>query len=140
MKKHTTDIAGIQIEKSNIVTLKWSDVLESAFDYYYTEYLPAWTMNQTSFNNSGDKIFISKKNKEWLSWEKIEKSNRPDIATLFDLLPDLPEDKNYWQLIRSLTNESIKDPEDHFWENVFTYKPAKEVESNGRMYQIEWEA
>ncbi len=97
-------------------------------------------MNQTSFNNSGDKIFISKKDKEWVSWEKIESSNRPDIATLFDLLPDLPEDSNYWQLIRNLTDKGVKDPEDHFCENIFTYQSAKEVESNGRKYRIEWEA
>ena len=139
-KKQYIKLASTEPQGSSAVSLKWSEVLESAFDYYYTEYIPAWTLNQTHFNNIGDKLFISKKSKEWVSWEKINVSERPDIATLFDLLPDLPEDQNYWQLIKKLGSEGIKNPEDHFWENMFSYKGAHEVKVNGRIYQIEWEA
>lgn len=139
-RKQTTDLAKVEQGGSKIVALKWSDILESAFDYYYSEYIPAWTLNQTRLNNSGDKLFISKKSMEWVSWEKINKPDRPDIATLFDLLPDLPEDANFWELIKKLRDEGIKDPEDHFWENIFSYEAAKEVNINGEKYHIEWEA
>lgn len=138
--KQVINLAKVEHSSSNIVTLKWSDILESAFDYYYSEYIPAWTLNQTRFNNSGDKLFISKKSMEWVSWEKINKPDRPDIATLFDLLPDLPEDENFWQLIKKLGNEGIKDPEDHFWENIFSYEATKEINVNEKKYHIEWEA
>jgi hypothetical protein len=123
-----------------VVTLKWSEVLESAFDYYNADYIPAWALKQTPLNNSGDKLFISKRNREWVSWEKIDLSARPDIATLFDLLPDLPDDQEYGRLIKELTGEGIKDPEDHFWENMFSYKSARELIVNGRKYRIDWEA
>lgn len=139
-RKQTIDLAKVEEGSSKIVALKWSDILESAFDYYYSEYIPAWTLNQTRLNNSGDKLFISKKSMEWVSWEKINKPDRPDIATLFDLLPDLPEDENFWELIKKLSDEGIKDPEDHFWENIFSYEAAKEINVNGKMYHIEWEA
>ena len=61
MRKEALHIAGADTNESYSVTLKWSDILESAFDYYYTEYLPAWTLSVTAHNNPGDKIFISKK-------------------------------------------------------------------------------
>ncbi len=138
--KQVINLVNTEPESSDTVTLKWSDILESAFDYYYTEYIPAWTLNPTQLNNPGDKLFISKKSKEWVSWEKINLSDRPDIATLFDLLPDLPEDDNYWRLIKKLGNEGVKDPEDHFWENMFSYQSAKEIQVNGKKYRIEWEA
>ena len=123
-----------------IVALKWSEVLESAFDYYKADYIPAWALKQTPLNNSGDKLFISKKNREWVSWEKINPSERPDIATLFDLLPDLPDDLEYGKIIDELSGEGIKDPEDHFWENMFSYKSARDLIVNGKKYRIEWEA
>ncbi|MEQ9619258.1 MAG: hypothetical protein RIG61_08805 [Deltaproteobacteria bacterium] len=138
--RQTINLANDEQGRSKVVTLKWSDILESAFDYYYSEYMPAWTLNQTRLNNSGDKLFISKKSTEWVSWEKINKPDRPDIATLFDLLPDLPEDENFWKLIKKLENEGIKDPEDHFWENIFSYEAAKEISVNEKKYHIEWEA
>lgn len=140
VNKQIRNLAKVEPGSSKTVTLKWSDILESAFDYYYSEYIPAWTLNQTQLNNSGDKLFISKKNMEWVSWEKINKPDRPDIATLFDLLPDLPEDKNFWNLVKKLGDEGIKDPEDHFWENIFSYEAAKEINVNGKRYCIEWEA
>lgn len=139
-KKQYIKLASTEQETSNIVTLKWSEILESAFDYYYTEYIPAWTLNQTQFSHIGDKLFISKKTKEWVSWEKINKSERPDIATLFDLLPDLPDDQMYWQLIKKLGSDGTNNPEDHFWENLFSYKGAEEVTVGERTYRIEWEA
>ena len=139
-KKQIINLARVEQGSSKVVTLKWSDILESAFDYYYSEYIPAWALNQTRLNNSGDKLFISKKSKEWVSWEKINKPDRPDIATLFDLLPDLPGDENFWKLIKKLGIEGIKDPEDHFWENIFSYESAKEINVNGKKYHIEWEA
>lgn len=135
-----TNLANEESANYDTVTLKWSEVLESAFDYYYTEYIPAWTLNPTQLNNPGDKLFISKKSKEWVSWEKIHNSDRPDIATLFDLLPDLPEDETYWRLIKELGNEGVKEPEDHFWENLFSYKSVNEIEIEGKKYRIEWEA
>ena len=140
IRRQFLNMAEPEPDGSRVVRLKWSDVLESAFDYYYTEYIPAWTLNQTLLNNSGDKLFISKRSRDWVSWEKIEPVNRPDIATLFDLLPDLPDDNAFWQMIKKLGSEGIKEPEDHFWENIFTYRSAKEVEVNGRKYRIEWEA
>jgi hypothetical protein len=85
-------------------------------------------------------VFIWKRTKEWISWEKVDSSQRPDIATLFDLLPDLPQDDEYWQILRELENKGIKDAEDYFWENMFSYKQAKEVEVKGKKYKIEWEA
>ena len=140
MKNYATGLAEKDYSKSNEVTLKWSEVLESAFDYYYAEYIPAWALNETSFNNSGDKLFISKKSNEWVSWEKIAESERPDIATLFDLLPDLPGDDQYRQILREIRNSGIEEPEDYFWENMFSYKQANEVKINGKKYRIEWEA
>jgi hypothetical protein len=125
---------------TNTVTLKWSEILESAFEYYYTEYIPAWALSQTPLNHPGDKLFISKKSREWVSWEKIDRSERPNIATLFDLLPDLPDDERYWEIIKELIDKGIRDPEDHFWENIFTYKSAKEHYVEGKKYRIEWEA
>lgn len=140
MRKEALHIAGADTDESFSVTLKWSDILESAFDYYYTEYLPAWTLSVTAHNNPGDKIFISKKNNQWVSWETVENSDRPDIATLFDLLPDLPLDDAYWELIKKLRDEGNEEPEDHFWENIFSYRPAKVIEVKGSAYIIEWEA
>ena len=140
MKNYATGLAEKDYSKLNEVTLKWSEVLESAFDYYYAEYIPAWALNETSFNNSGDKLFISKKSNEWVSWEKIAESERPDIATLFDLLPDLPGDDQYWQILREIRNSGIEEPEDYFWENMFSYKQANEVKINDKKYRIEWEA
>jgi hypothetical protein len=139
-KRQGINLADSESAGAKTVTLKWSEILESAFEYYHTEYIPAWALNQTHLNNSGDKLFISKKNREWVSWEKIDPSERPDIATLFDLLPDLPEDEKYWALIKELANGGIRDPEDHFWENMFTYKSAKEIHVFGKKYRIEWEA
>ena len=89
MDKKAFEINDISVEKPDTVALKWSEVLESAFDYYYTEYIPAWTLSSTKLNNIGDKIYIAKRNQQWLSWENIKESDRPDVATLFDLLPDL---------------------------------------------------
>ena len=140
IRRQFLNMAEVEPDGSRVVRLKWSDVLESAFDYYYTEYIPAWTLNPTPLNKSGDKLFISKRNRDWVSWEKIEPMNRPDIATLFDLLPDLPEDSTFWQLIKKLGSEGVKEPEDHFWENIFTYRSVKEFGVNGRKYRIEWEA
>ncbi|HWP92057.1 MAG TPA: hypothetical protein VNN20_07660 [Thermodesulfobacteriota bacterium] len=140
MKNYAMGLAEKDYSKSNEVTLKWSEVLESAFDYYYAEYIPAWALNETSFNNCGDKLFISKKSNEWVSWEKIAESERPDIATLFDLLPDLPGDDQYRQILREIRNSGIEEPEDYFWENMFSYKQANEVKINGKKYRIEWEA
>lgn len=140
MKKHAMDLTRSGYSNSTIVILKWSEVLESAFDYYYADYVPAWTLNETTFNNVGDKLFISKKNDEWVSWEKIELSDRPDAATLFDLLPDLPKDDEYWKVVHEIKSSGIEDAEDYFWENMFSYKQSNEVKVNGRTYKIEWEA
>ncbi len=140
MKKHAMDLTRSGYSNSTIVILKWSEVLESAFDYYYADYVPAWTLNETTFNNVGDKLFISKKNDEWVSWEKIELSDRPDAATLFDLLPDLPKDDEYWKVVYEIKSSGIEDAEDYFWENMFSYKQSNEVKVNGRTYKIEWEA
>lgn len=140
MSKDAANYAETDNEQSNSVTLKWSDILESAFDYYYTEYIPAWTLSETRHNNPGDKLFISKKNKEWVSWETVDDADRPHIATLFDLLPDLPDDEAYWELIKKLREEGNEEPEDHFWENIFTYRSAKEIETKGKLYIIELEA
>ncbi len=124
---------------SDTVTLRWSDVLESAFDYYYNKYIPAWALNETHFNNAGDKVFIWKKDGRWVSWEGVALSERPDIVTLFDLLPDLPRDWEYWRTMRELESNGIKDAEDYFWENIFSYRHANEIEVNRRRYRIEWE-
>ena len=140
IKKQVIHLTEPDSGAAKVVTLKWSEVLESAFDYYNADYIPAWALNQTRLNNSGDKLFISKKSSEWVSWEKIVPSERPDIATLFDLLPDLPEDGQYKMLIKELVDEGIRDPEDHFWENMFSYKSARELVVNGKKYRIEWEA
>ncbi len=45
MKKHPMDSIREDSSNSEKVALKWSDVLESAFDYYYCEYIPAWALN-----------------------------------------------------------------------------------------------
>ncbi|MGH7889085.1 MAG: hypothetical protein ACRENF_00875 [Thermodesulfobacteriota bacterium] len=140
MKRHAMDLTRNSYSNSTIVILKWSEVLESAFDYYYADYVPAWTLSETPFNNMGDKLFISKKNQEWVSWEKIDPSDRPDVATLFDLLPDLPKDDEYWKTVREVKNSGIEDPEDYFWENIFSYRQSSELKVNGRNYKIEWEA
>lgn len=140
MIREASNNAETNSEQSYTVTLKWSDILESAFDYYYTEYIPAWALSETRHNNPGDKLFISKKNLQWVSWETVPDSDRPDIATLFDLLPDLPEDEAYWELIKKLKSEGNEEPEDHFWENIFSYRSAKEIEQSGRTYQIVHEA
>ncbi len=140
MCKEATNHAETDSEQSNSVTLKWSDILESAFDYYYTEYIPAWTLSETRHNNPGDKLFISKKNQQWVSWETVDEADRPHIATLFDLLPDLPDDEAYWELIKKLRLEGNEEPEDHFWENIFTYRSAKEIEMKGKTYLLEFEA
>ena len=140
MSEEVSNFAETESEQSRTVTLKWSDILESAFDYYYTEYIPAWTLSETRHNNPGDKLFISKKNQQWVSWETVEEAERPDIATLFDLLPDLPDDESYWELIKKLRDEGNEEPEDHFWENVFTYSSVKEIEQSWKVYTIEFEA
>jgi hypothetical protein len=140
MKKCAEGSIPCELYNSDTVTLKWSDVLESAFDYYYGEYLPVWALNKTLFNNVGDKIFIWKKDKEWVSWERTTLSERPDVGTLFDLLPDLPNDDEYWKIVRELESSGIKDAEDYFWENMFSYEHVNEVEVNGRRYKIKWEA
>jgi hypothetical protein len=131
---------GIELYDSDTVTLRWSDVLESAFDYYYGKYIPAWALNETHFNNAADKVFIWKRDGKWVSWEGIALSERPDIVTLFDLLPDLPRDSEYWSIMRELESRGIKDAEDYFWENIFSYKHSNEIEVNRRRYKIEWEA
>ena len=105
MSKDVANFAETESGQSSCVTLKWSDILESAFDYYYTEYIPAWTLSETRHNNPGDKLFISKKNQEWVSWETVDNVDRPHIATLFDLLPDLPDDEAYWEIIKKLREE-----------------------------------
>ncbi len=140
MIKEAANHAENDTEQSSSVTLKWSDILESAFDYYYTEYIPAWTLSETRHSNPGDKLFISKKNQQWVSWETVDDADRPHIATLFDLLPDLPDDESYWELIKKLREEGNEEPEDHFWENIFTYRSAKEIEMKGKLYIIEFEA
>lgn len=140
MSKDVLNLAETEGEKSSSVTLKWSEILESAFDYYYTEYVPAWALSETRHNNPGDKLFISKKNQKWVGWESVEESERPDIATLFDLLPDLPDDETYWELIKKLRDEGNEEPEDHFWENIFTYSSVKEIELRGNVYTLDFEA
>lgn len=140
MKKHAMNLSRNSYSNSTIVILKWSEVLESAFEYYYADYVPAWALSETPFNNTGDKLFISKRNEEWVSWEKIALSDRPDVATLFDLLPDLPKDEEYWKVVREIKNSGIDDAEDYFWENMFSYKQSNEVKVHGRIYKIEWEA
>jgi hypothetical protein len=139
MKKDTENL---EVERcdSDTVKLRLSDVLESAFDYYYSKYIPAWALNETHFNNTGDKVFIWKEDGKWVSWEGVGLSERPDIVTLFDLLPDLPEDSEYWEIVRKLESNGIKDPENYFWENIFSYRYASEIEINRRRYKIEWEA
>ena len=139
-KRQVINLSEPETPGTRAVTLKWSEVLESAFDYYNADYIPAWALKETPLNNPGDKLFISKKSREWVSWEKIGADDRPDIATLFDLLPDLPDDLQYARLIKELTAEGIRDPEDHFWENMFSYKSARDLVVNGRKYRIEWEA
>jgi hypothetical protein len=139
MKKGVEN-SGIELCDSVTVTLRWSDVLESAFDYYCGEYIPVWTLNETPFNNMGDKVFIWKKDGKWVSWERVPLSERPDVGTLFDLLPDLPQESEYWRAVHELENRGIKDAEDYFWENIFSYKHANEIEVNRRRYRIEWEA
>jgi hypothetical protein len=126
--------------KPHTVSFKWSEVLENAFDYYYSEYIPAWTLNETPFNKAGDIVFIRKKNGKWVGWETIDSNERPDIATLFDLIPDLPKDEEYKSVIREIKKKGIKDPEDYFWENIFSYKHINEIEVKERKYNIEWEA
>lgn len=140
IRKQVINFADPDSGGAKIVALKWSEILESAFDYYNADYIPAWTLKQTPLNNTGDKLFISKKSREWVSWEKIGQSDRPDIATLFDLLPDLPDDLEYGRIIKDLASEGIRDPEDHFWENMFSYRSARDLVINGRKYRIEWEA
>lgn len=140
IKKQVIHLTEPDSGASKVVTLKWSEVLESAFDYYSADYIPAWALKQTPLNNPGDKLFISKKNREWVSWEKIDPSKRPDIATLFDLMPDLPDDIEYGRIISELEAEGIRDPDDHFWENIFSYKSARDLTVNGRRYRIDWEA
>jgi len=140
IKRQVINFADPDSGSAKVVALKWSEILESAFDYYNADYIPAWALKQTPLNNYGDKLFISKKNREWVSWEKIDPSDRPDIATLFDLLPDLPDDLEYGRIIKELAGEGIRDPKDHFWENMFTYRSARELVVNGRKYRIEWEA
>jgi hypothetical protein len=85
-------------------------------------------------------VFIRKKSGEWVGWETIDTPDRPEIATLFELMPDLPTDREYWQIIRELKAKKIKNSEDYFWENIFSYKHADEVEINGKKYKINWEA
>ena len=133
MSEEVSNFAESESEQSSTVILKWSDILESAFDYYYTEYIPAWALSETRHNNPGDKLFISKKNQQWVSWETVEEAERPDIVTLFDLLPDLPDDESYWELIKKLRDEGNEEPEDHFWENVFSYSSVKEIELSGKV-------
>ena len=140
MSKDVLNLAETEGAQSNSVTLKWSEILESAFDYYYTEYVPAWALSETRHNNPGDKLFISKKNQKWVGWESVEETERPDIATLFDLLPDLPDDESYWELIKKLRDEGNEEPEDHFWENIFTYSSVKEIELKGNVYTLDFEA
>ncbi|GIW46498.1 MAG: hypothetical protein KatS3mg078_0375 [Deltaproteobacteria bacterium] len=122
------------------VKLKWSEVLESAFEYYKSEYTPAWALEDTPFNKAGDKIYIWKRNGEWVSWENVESSERPHIVTLFDLLPDLPTDEEFSNIIRDFELMGIKDPENHFWENVFSYRRIDEVMLKDKVYKIQWEA
>jgi len=43
-------------------------------------------------------------------------------------------------LIKKLRDEGNEEPEDHFWENIFSYRPAKVIEVKGSAYIIEWEA
>lgn len=138
--KNGAENSGIGPCDSVTVRLRWSDVLESAFDYYYSKYISAWALNETPFNNMGDKVFIWKKDGKWVSWEGVALSERPDIGTLFDLLPDLPRDSEYWRIMRELESSGIKDAEDYFWENMFSYKHANEIEVDRRTYRIEWEA
>ncbi|MER3446478.1 MAG: hypothetical protein C4291_06335 [Candidatus Dadabacteria bacterium] len=138
--KKGAESSGVEHCDSDTVTLRWSEVLKSAFDYYYSKYIPAWALNKTHFNNIGDKVFIWKQDGKWVSWEGVDLSERPDIVTLFDLLPDLPEDREYWEIMRELECSGIKEPEDYFWENIFSYRHASEIEVNRRRYRIDWEA
>ncbi|MGQ0794163.1 MAG: hypothetical protein ACT4NX_08810 [Deltaproteobacteria bacterium] len=128
------------LSNSDDVPLKWSEVLESAFEYYYGEFLPAWTIKDMPLCAVGEKILISKTTKKWVGWERIEPSKRPCVATLFDLLPDLPPDEKYREIMRELKSRGVRDAENYFWENIFSYKKAREIESNGRKFKIAWEA
>ena len=140
MRRQLLQIVPDNIEISSSVTLKWSEILEGAFDYYSSDYLPAWTLNTTKLNKIGEKIFIWKKNKQWVSWENICAEALPDIATLFDLLPDLPQDEDYWNIIDELIKSGIRNSGDHFWENIFSYKQANEIFINNKIYRITWVA
>ena len=75
-----------------------------------------------------------------MSWENICAEALPDIATLFDLLPDLPQDEDYWNIIDELIKSGILNPGDHFWENIFSYKQANEIFINNKIYRITWVA
>lgn len=133
-------LAGVEPSEASVVTIKWSEALESAFDYYYSEYTTAWALNETPLNKAGDVIFIHKKSGIWVGWETISLSDRPDVATLFDLMPDLPVDKIYWQTVRKLREKGMKEPENYFWENIFSYEHIDEIQTNTRKYGIDWEA
>lgn len=122
------------------VVLKWSEVLESAFDYYYRDFIPAWALNSTPFCVAGDKLSMSKKTKEWVSWERIDYTERPGAVTIFDLLPDLPGDEEFREILDELTAKGIEDAENYFWENIFSYNKVNEVEFKGKKYEIQWEA
>ena len=118
--------------------IRWSEVLEAAFDYYWSDYLPSWALEETRFNTVGQRILISKHDCSWKSWEGVSWFARPDVVTLFELLPDLPSDDDYARIIRGLKAQGITDPENHFWEKVFTYRRVEHIERRCRRYVIIW--
>ncbi len=134
-----TDPKGAEQPLSRLsLPLRWSEVLEAAFDYYWSDYLPSWALEETRFNRVGQLILISKRDNSWKAWEGVSWFSRPDVATLFELLPDLPSDDEYARLIRDFKTQGIADPENHFWEKVFTYRRAEVIERRFRRYVIVW--
>ncbi len=121
-----------------VVKLSRKNVLESLSDYYYSEYIPAWALNETTYNRAGRKIFIRKDNNLWFGWEGIGPDERPDIAAPPDLLIGLPTTREYRTKIKRLRKEKGEEAEDHFWEYTFSYKFADEVKIADRTYKIEW--
>ncbi len=139
IRRQFLNMAEVEPDGSRVVRLKWSDVLESAFDYYYTEYPRVDAESDAAQQFRRQALHIETKQRLGELGED-RADEQADIATLFDLLPDLPDDSTFWQLIKKLESEGVKEAEDHFWENIFTYRSVKELEVKGRKYRIEWEA
>lgn len=139
-RRHRRSNQKPEISPTREVFIRWSDVLVSAFKHYHLDFLTAWALNETRYNNVGDKILIDKESMQWASWKSVAQFQRPDIATLYDLMPDLPTDEEYAEIIKDLVERSISRPEDYFWENMFTYNHANEVVAGGKKYSIVWVA